>query len=545
MFQRRAAPIVVTLAILSSNSVVQAQTGVIHEVTEASSAFDWLGYTMDAAGDVDGDGWEDVFVGIPRYNPSGLQYPNGALAVYSGFDGSRLSLVVGPTFGSLGYAMRSAGDIDQDGVIDSIASGWPAETVWVHSTKGGSLLWEFKGNQPGELFGWSVDVAGDVDADGMLDFVVGSPGYDIPNGLSHVGAARAISGATGADLHSHLGVTSIARMGMSVAGVGDVDQDGHDDYAIGITGHPVGGTFGFGAIEVHSGNSGAKLHVYTGDAAGEKLGSLVRRVGDIDGDGFQDFLLGGFGANNAIHDQIRIQSGADGSLILKMKKKLPEARIWTAAPFGDWDGDSKDEVLVTFEESLSQEPTGVLTVAIVNSTGVTLASHSGPFDERFGNGCSMIGDVNGNGLDFAIGSYLAPGSGKLSILSSTLGTITEVGTACNGSFGIDAFIGLGGTPTPGGSFELTALSGTFAPTVAAMFLGASGASIPAGNGCSLYVGSPYVVTFLATDQIGKIEFETDTPVNFPLGPVHVQVLFADALSPVGFTATEGRIVDFQ
>ncbi len=523
---------------------LSGQGAVIHEVTEESAAFGWLGYTMDAAGDVDGDGWQDVFVGIPRYNPSGAPYPNGAVATYSGFDGSRLNLVVGPTFSSFGFAMRSAGDVDQDGVVDFVGGGWPKDVLRVHSTQSGALLFEAKGAQLDDLFGWSVDVAGDVDADGTLDFIGGAPGHDVPGGFAQVGAARVISGATGLDLHSLFGSTSIAEMGSSVAGVGDVDQDGFDDFAVGIPGHPENGSSAYGAVQVHSGATGSATHVFVGDGPGERLGTLVRRVGDVDGDGTADFLFAGLAANNSIQDQIRIHSGTDAHEILEMKKKLPDARIWTAAPFGDWDGDGKDEVLVTFEEPLSKEPTGVLTVSIVNAGGAVLASRSGPFTERFGVASAAIGDVNGNGLDLAVGSYLAPGSGKLSILSSTLGTLTKIGAPCQSSLGANAYIDLAGTPTPGGEVSLFALSGEFVPTVAALFLGASGAATPAGNGCTLYVGPPQAVLFLPTDEFGRIDYAFDTPVTFPLGAIHVQAFFA-APTPVGFTATAGRVIDFQ
>ncbi|MFG0316563.1 MAG: hypothetical protein ACF8XB_04760 [Planctomycetota bacterium JB042] len=170
---------------------------------------------------------------------------------------------------------------------------------------------------------------------------------------------------------------------------------------------------------------------------------------------------------------------------------------------------------------------------------------AGPSGERFGWAATYIGDVNGNGLDLAVGSYLAPGSGKLSILSSTLGTITKTGAPCQSSLGADASIDLDGTPTPGGEVSLFALSGEFEPTVAALFLGATGTAVPAGNGCTLYVGPPHVVLFLPTDEFGRIDYAFDTPVTFPLGAIHVQAFFADAKTPVGFTATAGRVIDFQ
>ncbi|MFG0317020.1 MAG: integrin alpha [Planctomycetota bacterium JB042] len=514
-------------------------------MTEESSAFDWLGYTMDAAGDVDGDGWMDVFVGIPRYNPSGAAWPNGAVGVYSGFDGSRLNLVVGPTFSSIGYALRTAGDVDGDSVVDFVVGGYPQDLIRVHSGKTGALLAEFTGGVIDDQFGWSVDVAGDVDADGELDFIGGGPIYQTAGGLHQIGSCRIVSAQTGADLHVHHGATQTAHLGWSVAGVGDVDQDGFDDYGVGIPGDPTGGGFAAGAVEVRSGSTGGVLHHLTGDAPGERLGTLVRRVGDVDVDGVADFVAGGFGAINTIHDQVRVLSGADAQEILRLKKKLPEARIWSAAPFGDWDGDGSDEILVTYEEPLSKEPSGVLTVSIVNGSGSTLANRSGPFDDRFGFACAAIGDVNGNGLDLAVGSYLAPGSGKLSILSSTLGTITKIGAPCQSSLGADAYIDLEGTPTPGGEVSLFALSGEFEPTVAALFLGATGAAIPVGNGCSLYVGPPHVVLFLPTDEFGRIDYAFDTPVTFPVGAIHVQAFFADAKTPVGFTATAGRVIDFQ
>lgn len=77
------------------------------------------------------------------------------------------------------------------------------------------------------------------------------------------------------------------ELGISVAGVGDVDKDGQPDFAIGA--HQIAG---IGFVRVHSGADGRVLHTFRGDNLDDTFGRSVARIGDVDKDGFADILVG-------------------------------------------------------------------------------------------------------------------------------------------------------------------------------------------------------------------------------------------------------------
>ena len=126
----------------------------------------------------------------------------------------------------LGFAVAGAGDVDGDGYDDVIAggpgrelAGMPAGAAYVLSGSDGSVLHSWLGSSTGAEFGVAVAAVGDVNGDGNADVAVGAPGE---NGF---GSVRIYSGADGSTLHFALGGSVGAEFGASVTGVGDVNSD--------------------------------------------------------------------------------------------------------------------------------------------------------------------------------------------------------------------------------------------------------------------------------------------------------------------------------
>jgi predicted lipoprotein with Yx(FWY)xxD motif len=143
----------------------------------------------------------------------------------------------------------------------------------------------FYGDGPGDLLGLSVSGARDVDKDGFDDVIVGAP-YDDDNGTDS-GSARVLSGRTGAILYTFKGNSAGDAFGQSVSNAGDVDKDGWPDLLVGAPGDN-----GTGSASILSGKNGTTLYTFYGLAAGDNAGYSVSNAGDVDKDGWADWIVG-------------------------------------------------------------------------------------------------------------------------------------------------------------------------------------------------------------------------------------------------------------
>ena len=296
-----------------------------------------------ACGDFDGDGFDDLAIGVPGED-IGAVVDAGAVNVFYG-SGSGLTaagdqLWHQDTPGVLGGAEAgdvfgdslACGDFDGDG-FDDLAIGAPGEdigavvdagavNVFYGSASGltaaGDQLWHqnvsgvLNGAEAGDLFGSSL-ASGDYDGDGKDDLAVGAPGEDI-GAIADAGAANVFYGsasgltASGDQLwHQNVpGVLGGAEagdlFGSSLAS-GDYDGNGKDDLAVGAPGEDVGAVVDVGALNVLYGSgsgltaSGDQLwHQDSGGImgaaeAGDLFGSSLAS-GDYDGDGKDDLAVG-------------------------------------------------------------------------------------------------------------------------------------------------------------------------------------------------------------------------------------------------------------
>jgi len=151
------------------------------------------------------------------------------------------------------------------------------------------------GMWPGEGLHTKMAFCGDVNNDGLDDWIVGVPTDDTTG--TNDGIARVHSGADASILYTVLYVPLSFQspgvgFGSSVDGVGDVDADGFDDFIIGASGAPANGFGAVGLARVFSGFDGSQLFEVEGDQGFDRFGTAVAGGGDINNDGTPDFIVG-------------------------------------------------------------------------------------------------------------------------------------------------------------------------------------------------------------------------------------------------------------
>ncbi len=321
-----------------------------------------LGISVSAAGDVDNDGRDDVIVGA--HQEDGGAYDAGRAYVFSGDDGSLLHTLVSPNprvQGNFGCEVSSAGDVDGDGYDDvAVAAHWEDGAVivcgraYVFSGNTGNVIHALESPNPKQAayFGTSLALVGDLDGDGMDDLAVGA--YLEDGGALQAGRVYVFSGQDAHVIHTlespNAEVTG--GLGISVAALGDVDADGWPDVIVGAWLED-GGDTQAGRAYVYSGQTGAVLHTLESPNP-EWFGGFGLRVGgigDVSGDGCPDMVVGTYKEDGGAQDAGRayIFSGSDGSLLHTLVSPNVEAdgQFGTAVcGLGDVNGDGRGEVVV-------------------------------------------------------------------------------------------------------------------------------------------------------------------------------------------------------
>jgi len=368
-----------------------------------------FGWSLARAGDLDGDGASELLVGAPMERVAGER--RGVVRVYSGRDGSlRFHLEGDDAFDRFGYAVAGGEDLDGDGVPDLVIgapTGEPAAgCVQARSGRSGAVLWTAGGSEPGERFGHSLDLLGDLDGDGRAEVVVGAPYADAAG--TNAGRVVVLSGADGSRLRERHGA-AWDQLGSSVCALGDLDGDGLAELACGVP-FADPGAFNAGAALVLSGADGAILFEVHGQGAGDRLGSRVGAAGDVDGDGVPDLLVGIPGADLAGIDSggARVCSGVDGAELLTIAGQGPGELLEACRGVGDLDGDGRADLAVGAPGADGHHPQAGRVRVVSGASGSTLLTLEGRSpDDWLGATLRGVGDLDGDGCpDFAAG---APG----------------------------------------------------------------------------------------------------------------------------------------
>lgn len=193
---------------------------------------------------------------------------------------------------------------------------------------------------PGERFGWAVAAIGDVSGDGKTDFAVGAPGA-----ASSAGVVRVYSGADGSLLYSVAGDAN-ARMGSSLAALGDVNGDGVPDFAAGAVGSNLSQQGPIGYVAIVSGVDGQEIRRFTGGTVAELFGSALANTGDLDADGKDDLLVGGPGGSSNFAGVARAYSTSNGILLGTFNGSGFQSLGRAVASAGDVNGDGIPDVAV-------------------------------------------------------------------------------------------------------------------------------------------------------------------------------------------------------
>jgi hypothetical protein len=405
-------------------------------ILESNQAGAAMGFSVASAGDVNGDGYSDVITGVPGYdNP---EVNEGAAFIYHG-SATGISTAVAAIVESnqananLGTSVSGAGDVNGDGYADIIVganlydNGSTDEGVALvyHGSATGINTVPatmVESNQALSQLGFSVAGAGDVNADGYSDVIVGAWLYS--NGESaegrafiYHGSAAGINGTAVTTVESN---QVNANLGISVAGAGDVDGDGFSDVIAGAQLFDNGTTDEGAAFIYHGSAAGIVSNAVTmveSNQGFSQFGFAVATAGDVNGDGYSDVIVGASSYDNVETDEgaafiyLGGPAGIFSTATAMVESNQPGARLGTSvACAGDINGDGYSDIIagaVLYDNVENNEGAAFIYFGLATGLNTTPAIlESNQANAQMGCAVASAGDVNGDGYsDVIVGVY--------------------------------------------------------------------------------------------------------------------------------------------
>lgn len=402
---------------------------------EGNQAEAYFGHAVATAGDVNGDGFGDVIVGAYGYDNG--ESGEGRAFVYHG-SASGLSPTPSWTAESdqdgaqFGWSVGTAGDVNGDGFSDVIVGadlydnglGDEGRAYVYHGSAAGlsTPAWTAALGQVSAHFGFAVGTAGDVNADGFSDVIVGAFGYD--NGQTDEGGAFVFHGSS-TGLVTTIAWTAEsgqanAFFGWSVGTAGDFNGDGFSDVIVGAIAYDNPET-SEGLISVYFGSatglSTSGSWSAQSNQAGCELGGSVGTAGDVNGDGFADVIAGAYAYDNGETNEGRAfvyfgTAAGSPSTVWTAESNQGGAQFGiSVAAAGDVNGDGFSDVIVgAFAYDNGQSDEGRAFVYHGSAAGLApvpaWTAEGDQVEARFGNSVASAGDVNGDGYgDVIVGAH--------------------------------------------------------------------------------------------------------------------------------------------
>jgi len=371
---------------------------------------DYLGYSVSGTGDVNNDGYADFIAGA--YNDDNNGSNSGSARVYSGVDGSILYAVNGDSPNDyLGVSVSGAGDVNNDGYDDFIIgafgddnNGLDSGSMSVYSGVDGSILYTVNGDSSDDLLGFSGSGAGDVNGDGYADFIVGSPRDD--NNGDNSGSFQVYSGIDGSILYAENGETSGDLLGALVSGSGDVNNDGYADFIVGGRPEFDNNDNTSGYVRVYSGVDGSVLYIFNGDFDEDRFGYSASNAGDINNDDYDDIIIGAY-LDAAGRGSARVYSGIDGSVLYTVYGDDSDRLGVSVSAAGDINNDGYGDFIAgAYLDGKNGVASGSVNVYSGLDGNLLYAVSGDGFADELGWSVSGVGDVDNDGYDDIIaGAY--------------------------------------------------------------------------------------------------------------------------------------------
>lgn len=320
---------------------------------QGEEELDFFGYAVDGIGDINNDNFDDIIISAPFASPNqkskaGIAYiifgqntTTPSLLPVANLNGTNGFRINGQTaYQFLGYSVSGAGNFDNDNFDDVLIGAYSADVsdkvdagqsylIYGQSAPYASTIeltsltgptgFAINGINAGDFSGWAVSEAGDVNKDGFGDILIGAPAASNPK--EQAGEVYVLFGKTNRSTVFNLntlngnngftlkGIEIQDHVGAALSSVGDVNRDGIDDILIGAKNASPNG-FASGTAYLFFGKENSFATSFNlsdldgtnglsilGKSKDYQLGAALSGLGDVDGDSFNDFIIGAKGAN--------------------------------------------------------------------------------------------------------------------------------------------------------------------------------------------------------------------------------------------------------